>query len=308
MWPCSTASSLTLDRNCARRRSAHAEFQPDWIVGLGGGSSLDAAKAMWVLYERPDVDPENLDPIEKLGLRRKARFLAIPTTSGTGSEATWTIVVTNVAERRKLGLGSREVMPDVAILDPSFVMSMPPRVTADTGMDALTHAIEGFTCQWHNDFSDGLCLRARSWCSSTCRGRTGRQRSGSTHQGAPCGDYRRLGLAMERLRWRMDGPCSGERVPRSARARGEPVLALHHRVLCTGCTRRRGWAAGSTRYGDLARSWAYRARPRKKPLPAWQPPSGNYNWPWISRARSRLQYLASGPGSRIETADGSSMQ
>ena len=137
-----------------------AEFQPDWIVGLGGGSSLDAAKAMWVLYERPDVDPENLNPIEKLGLRRKARFLAIPTTSGTGSEATWTIVVTNVAERRKLGLGSREVMPDVAILDPSFVMSMPPRVTADTGMDALTHAIEGFTCQWHNDFSDGLCLRA----------------------------------------------------------------------------------------------------------------------------------------------------
>ena len=136
------------------------EFQPDWIVGLGGGSSLDAAKAMWILYERPDIDPEGINPIEKLGLRRKAHFLAIPTTSGTGSEATWAVVLTNVAERRKLGLGSREALPDVAILDPTFVMSMPPRVTADTGMDALTHAIEGFTCQWHNDFSDGLCLRA----------------------------------------------------------------------------------------------------------------------------------------------------
>jgi alcohol dehydrogenase class IV len=137
-----------------------AEFQPDWIVGLGGGSSLDAAKAMWVLYERPDMDPEGINPMERLNLRSKARFLAIPTTSGTGSEATWAIVLTNVGERRKLGLGSREAMPDMAILDPSFAMSMPPRVTADTGMDALTHAIEGFTCQWHNDFSDGLCLKA----------------------------------------------------------------------------------------------------------------------------------------------------
>ena len=140
--------------------AAMTEFEPDWIVGLGGGSSLDAAKAMWVLYERPDIDPEGINPIETLHLRRKARFVAIPTTSGTGSEATWAIVLTNTAERRKLGLGSREAMPDMAILDPAFVMSMPPRVTADTGLDALTHAIEGFTCQWHNDFSDGLCLKA----------------------------------------------------------------------------------------------------------------------------------------------------
>src|SRR5512137_2384294 len=68
------------------------QFEPDWIVGLGGGSSLDAAKAMWVLYERPDVDPEGINPIETMGLRCKARFLAIPTTSGTGSETTWAIV------------------------------------------------------------------------------------------------------------------------------------------------------------------------------------------------------------------------
>jgi alcohol dehydrogenase class IV len=140
--------------------AAMTEFQPDWIVGLGGGSSLDAAKGMWVLYECPDIDPEGINPIEVLHLRRKARLVAIPTTSGTGSEATWAIVLTNVAERRKIGLGSREAMPDMAILDPSFVMSLPPRVTADTGMDALTHAVEGFSCQWHNDISDGLCLKA----------------------------------------------------------------------------------------------------------------------------------------------------
>jgi alcohol dehydrogenase class IV len=117
-------------------------------------------KAMWILYERPDMDPEGINPIEPLHLRRKARFLAIPTTSGTGSEATWALVLTNIAERRKIGLGSREATADIALVDPSFVMSLPPRVTADTGMDALTHAVEGFTCLWHNDFSDGLCLKA----------------------------------------------------------------------------------------------------------------------------------------------------
>ena len=80
------------------RKGAEAmlAFQPDWIVGLGGGSALDAAKAMWVLYERPDMDPEGINPIEKLGLRAKAHFVAIPTTSGTGSEATWAIVLSNL--------------------------------------------------------------------------------------------------------------------------------------------------------------------------------------------------------------------
>jgi len=136
------------------------EFAPDWIVALGGGSVLDAAKAMWILYERPDMTPEAINPIEKMGLRRKARLAAIPTTSGTGSEATWAVVLTNTAERRKMGLGNREALPDLAILDPSLVMKLPPRQTADTGLDALTHAVEGFTSQWHNDFTDGLCLKA----------------------------------------------------------------------------------------------------------------------------------------------------
>jgi alcohol dehydrogenase class IV len=140
--------------------AALTAFAPDWIIGLGGGSALDAAKAMWVLYECPDIDPEGISPAENLDLRRKARFVAIPTTSGTGSEVTWFIVLTHTAERRKLGLGTRAALPDVAILDPSFVMTMPPQTTADTGLDALTHAVEGFSCTWHNDFTDGLCLKA----------------------------------------------------------------------------------------------------------------------------------------------------
>jgi len=135
-------------------------FAPQWIIALGGGSVMDAAKAMWILYERPDIAPEAINPIEPLGLRAKARLVAIPTTTGTGSEATWAIVLTDPVERRKLGLGSREALPDIAILDPELVAQLPARLTADTGLDALTHAVEGFTSTFHNDFSDGLCLQA----------------------------------------------------------------------------------------------------------------------------------------------------
>ncbi len=135
-------------------------YEPDWIVGLGGGSPMDAAKAVWVLYERPDLEPDAISPAETLGLRQKARLITIPTTSGTGAEATWAIVLTDTEERRKLGLGSRENMADIAIVDPIFVAELPPQLTTDTGMDALTHAIEGYTCTWRNDFSDGLCLKA----------------------------------------------------------------------------------------------------------------------------------------------------
>ena len=135
-------------------------FKPDWIVGLGGGSCMDAAKAVWVLYERPDMEPEAINPMERLGLRKKARLITIPTTSGTGAEATWAIILTDTEARRKLGLGSRENMADMAIVDPTFTAHLPPQLTADTGIDALTHAIEGYTCTRHNDFSDGLCLKA----------------------------------------------------------------------------------------------------------------------------------------------------
>jgi alcohol dehydrogenase class IV len=135
-------------------------YEPDWFVGLGGGSCMDAAKAAWFLYERPDLDVKELNPFETMGLRAKARMIAIPTTSGTGSEATIASVLTDTEEGRKVALGSGELVPDIAIVDPTFVMELPPRITADTGIDVLTHALEGYTCAWHNDFSDGLCLKA----------------------------------------------------------------------------------------------------------------------------------------------------
>jgi alcohol dehydrogenase class IV len=136
------------------------EKKPDWILGLGGGSALDAAKAMWILYERPDLAPEEINPLDDLGLRQKARLAAIPTTSGTGSETTWAVVLTDTKGGRKISTGAPECIPDLAIVDPVFAARMPPRLTADTGLDALTHAVEGYTSTWHNDFSDGLCLKA----------------------------------------------------------------------------------------------------------------------------------------------------
>ena len=136
------------------------EVRPDWIVGLGGGSPMDAAKAIWVLYERPDLHPAEINPFIRLGLRQKARLLTIPTTSGTGAEVTWGIVLTDTEEQRKMGLGNRENVADIAIVDPEMAAGMPPQLTADTGLDALTHAVEGYTCTWHTDMTDGLCLSA----------------------------------------------------------------------------------------------------------------------------------------------------
>lgn len=143
-----------------RGAEAATAYGPDWIVGLGGGSCVDAAKSIWILYERPDLAPDEVAPIGSLGLRQKARFIAIPTTSGTGAETTWPIVLTDTAERRKLSVGHPENIPDMAIIDPVFVSQLPAQITADTGMDALTHAVEGYTSQWRNDFTDGLCLKA----------------------------------------------------------------------------------------------------------------------------------------------------
>lgn len=135
-------------------------YQPDWIVALGGGSCIDAAKSIWIQYERPDLAPDDVGPMGRLGLRQKARLIAIPTTSGTGAEVTWPIVLTDAREQRKVTVGHAENIPDLAIVDPDFVRDLPPRITADTGMDVLTHAIEGYTSLWHNDFADGLCLKA----------------------------------------------------------------------------------------------------------------------------------------------------
>ena len=145
----------------ARRGAQVAEkVKPDWIVALGGGSPIDAAKAIWVLYERPDIEPAAIAPVGELGLRKKARLITIPTTSGTGAEVTWAIVLTDTEEKRKMGLGHPENIADIAIVDPEMAIGMPPRLTADTGLDALVHAVEGYTCTWHTDLTDGLCLYA----------------------------------------------------------------------------------------------------------------------------------------------------
>ncbi len=143
-----------------RGAAAMVDYEPDWIVGLGGGSPLDAAKAMWILYEHPDLDILLVNPFEPLELRRKARLVAISTTSGTGAEVTWAIVLTDPIEQRKVVIGSPANLPDIAIVDPALTGMMPAQLTADTGMDALTHAIEGYTSTLCNDFSDGLCLKA----------------------------------------------------------------------------------------------------------------------------------------------------
>jgi alcohol dehydrogenase class IV len=136
------------------------KYEPDWIIGLGGGSSMDAAKAMWILYERPDIEPESISPLEDLGLRQKARLICIPTTAGTGAESNYGIILTDTAAKRKLTLGSREATPDIAIVDPLFTKNLPAAITADTGIDVLSHAIEAYSCGWANDFTDGLCLQA----------------------------------------------------------------------------------------------------------------------------------------------------
>jgi alcohol dehydrogenase class IV len=149
--------SLQTVRRCA---AAMTEYNPDWVIGLGGGSCMDAAKAAWLLYECPGADPAAINPFDRFGLRARARLIAIPTTSGTGAEVTMVTVLTDKQEQRKLGLASGEIIPDIAIVDPVFVRGLPAQITADTGLDALTHAIEGYTSSYHNDFTDGLCLRA----------------------------------------------------------------------------------------------------------------------------------------------------
>ncbi len=143
-----------------RAAEAATRFQPDIIVGLGGGSSMDAAKAIWAAYERPDIPVEAINPLEKMGLRAKARLVCIPTTSGSGSEANWGTLVTDLEGRVKMEIASKELVPDIVISDPELPGMMPPQLAADTGMDALAHAVEAYVSQWHNDFSDAVAVKA----------------------------------------------------------------------------------------------------------------------------------------------------
>ncbi len=137
------------------------EFQPDWIVSIGGGSPIDAAKAMWVFYEYPDAEFEEIaKPFNIPELRNKAKFVAIPSTSGTATEVTAFSVITDYNAGIKYPLADFEITPDIAILDPEIAYKMPQKLTAHTGIDALTHATEAITASQASDFSDPLALKA----------------------------------------------------------------------------------------------------------------------------------------------------
>jgi alcohol dehydrogenase class IV len=136
-------------------------FQPDWIVSIGGGSPIDAAKAMWVFYEHPDAKFEDIaKPFNIPELRRKAKFLAIPTTSGTATEVTAFSVITDYKTNIKYPLADYNITPDIAILDPDTVDPMPKILTAHTGMDALTHATEAYVSTANSVFADPLAIKA----------------------------------------------------------------------------------------------------------------------------------------------------
>ena len=144
-------------------------FQPDTIIALGGGSSMDAAKGMWLFYENPEVNFDDLKQkfmdIRKRAFRypelgKKSKLICIPTTSGTGSEVTPFAVISNRAEAKKYPLTDYSLTPTIAIIDPEFTTNLPARVTADTGLDVLTHALEAYVSILASDYTDALALQA----------------------------------------------------------------------------------------------------------------------------------------------------
>lgn len=155
----------TVERGAEQMR----QFQPDTIIALGGGSVMDAAKVMWLFYEQPEIDFRDLVQkfmdIRKRAFRfpelgEKAKYVGIPTTSGTGAEVTPFAVISDKKNNRKYPLADYSLTPTIAIIDPALIMTVPDFVAADTGMDVLTHAIEAYTSCLANDYTDGLALQA----------------------------------------------------------------------------------------------------------------------------------------------------
>lgn len=141
--------------------AAMREFEPDLIVALGGGSPIDAAKAMWVFYEYPDTTFEEIiQPFSFPELRKKAKFIAISSTSGTATEVTAFSVITDYAKGIKYPLADFNITPDIAIVAPALVATLPPHLVAHTGMDALTHAIEAYVSTLNSPFTDPLAIKA----------------------------------------------------------------------------------------------------------------------------------------------------
>lgn len=140
---------------------AMRDFEPDWIIAIGGGSALDAAKIMWCFYEHPKLGFEDIIPVGSMpALRTKAKFVAIPSTSGTASEITAFSVITDLENHIKYPIVSSHIVPDVAIIDPALPAKMPAHITANTGMDVMAHALEAFVSTVANDYSDPLAMRA----------------------------------------------------------------------------------------------------------------------------------------------------
>ncbi|MBQ7048952.1 MAG: iron-containing alcohol dehydrogenase [Clostridia bacterium] len=140
---------------------AMAKFQPDWIVAIGGGSPIDAAKAMWIKYEYPEITFEEMCVVFGIPeLRKKARFCAIPSTSGTATEVTAFSVITDYEKGIKYPLADFQITPDVAIVDPDLAETMPKKLVAHTGMDAMTHSIEAYVSTARSDFTDPLAIFA----------------------------------------------------------------------------------------------------------------------------------------------------
>lgn len=137
------------------------KFNPDLIVGIGGGSPIDAAKAMWIFYEYPDFTfEEAAKPFNLPELRQKAKFIAIPTTSGTGTEVTSFSVITDNETGVKYPIADYNITPDVAIVDTNLVQSMTPTLVANTGMDALTHSFEAYVSKARNSITDALAMKS----------------------------------------------------------------------------------------------------------------------------------------------------
>ena len=146
-----------------RGAEAMRKFEPDVIVAIGGGSPIDAAKAMWVFYEYPEKRFDDIkDPFSLPKLRQKAIFVAVPSTSGTATEVTAFSVITDYSTKVKYPLADFEITPDIAVLDGTIAQTMPKKLTAHTGMDAMTHAIEAYVASARSDFSDPLALKAIS--------------------------------------------------------------------------------------------------------------------------------------------------
>lgn len=138
-----------------------AEFEPDWIIAIGGGSPIDAAKAMWIKYEYPELTFEDMCKVFGIPkLRRKAKFCAISSTSGTATEVTAFSIITDYAKGIKYPIADFEITPDIAIVDPELAETMPVKLVAHTGMDAMTHAIEAYVSTANSEYTDALAIHA----------------------------------------------------------------------------------------------------------------------------------------------------